>query len=607
MNKALSIRDVNLMKDMNMNAVRCSHYPPDEHFLDACDSLGLMVLDELAGWHGAYDTETGSLLVEEMLVRDMNHPSVVMWVNGNEGGHNHELLPVYERLDIQHRPVVHAWETFRGMDTQHYINYDYGNETHFQGHEVFFPTEFLHGLYDGGHGAGLEDYWELMWHSPLSAGGFLWDFSDNGVVRTDKHGTIDTDGNHAADGILGPYREKEGSFFAIKEIWAPVFFEHREITPSFDGAFRLENRFFFTRLDQCTFGWKLARMPGPEDKTAPEFIAGDILPPAIGPGEKGNIVVPLPPDWYEYDILYITAHDPAHREIYTWSWPTSSPAGIADRIVPTKGQNDVKVQQEDSLLIVSSGDVSISLNSNTGLLEQVANSKGIIPFSGGPSLCEGQADFRSMAWERDGENVIVRYAFGEHSSFNRLQWTVYPSAWISLQIEYCPARYESTFMGVNFSYPEEYIRGIRWLGDGPYRVWKNRMKGNTLNVWEKQYNNTITGKRELVYPEFKGYHSRFYWAQFITADQDFRVVTASEDIFLRLFTPAYSKDAFNTAPPFPGGDISFMHGIAPIGTKSQLPENMGPMGQKNRFYTYGNKRCKSLDLYFNFRTNPGRR
>ncbi|WP_315816681.1 glycoside hydrolase family 2 TIM barrel-domain containing protein [Paraflavitalea speifideaquila] len=50
LSKAISIDDVALMKDMNMNAVRMSHYPPDQHFLDVCDSLGLLVIDELTGW-----------------------------------------------------------------------------------------------------------------------------------------------------------------------------------------------------------------------------------------------------------------------------------------------------------------------------------------------------------------------------------------------------------------------------------------------------------------------------------------------------------------------------------------------------------------------------
>ncbi|MDO7744303.1 MAG: glycoside hydrolase family 2, partial [Pedobacter sp.] len=58
--KKISIADVELMKEMNMNAVRMSHYPPDGHFLDVCDSLGLFVMDELAGWHGHYNTPTGT-------------------------------------------------------------------------------------------------------------------------------------------------------------------------------------------------------------------------------------------------------------------------------------------------------------------------------------------------------------------------------------------------------------------------------------------------------------------------------------------------------------------------------------------------------------------
>ncbi len=69
------MRDVNLIKDMN--AVRMSHYPPDKHFLEVCDSLGLFVLNELTGWQKAYDTEVEKL-VKELVIRDVNHPCVVM-------------------------------------------------------------------------------------------------------------------------------------------------------------------------------------------------------------------------------------------------------------------------------------------------------------------------------------------------------------------------------------------------------------------------------------------------------------------------------------------------------------------------------------------------
>ena len=115
-NKELSIQDVKLIKEMNMNAVR-SHYPPDEHFLDACDSLGLLYIDELAGWQNAYDTPTGTRLVREMLTRDVNHPCIVLWSNGNEGGWNTAVDSLFRTYDPQKRHVIHPWADFDELDT----------------------------------------------------------------------------------------------------------------------------------------------------------------------------------------------------------------------------------------------------------------------------------------------------------------------------------------------------------------------------------------------------------------------------------------------------------------------------------------------------------
>jgi hypothetical protein len=602
--KKLSITDVELMKDMNMNAVRMSHYPPDAHFLDVCDSLGLFVLDEVAGWHHNYDTETGSKLVKEMVAHDVNHPSIIIWDNGNEGGHNFDLDPVFDQMDIQQRPVIHPWAIFRGTDTQHYINYDYGNGTHLHGHNIVFPTEFLHGLYDGGLGAGLEDYWEQMWHSPLSAGGFLWVFADEGVVRTDKKGIIDTDGDHAPDGILGPYHEKEGSYFTIKEVWSPIYFERREITPAFDGSFRLQNRFLYTNINQCSFTWKLVKTSSPFNNDTSDKT-GTVSAPNILPGQSGSLNLQLPENWKDYAVLYVTAYDAYKRNIFTWSWPVSRPEHIARQIVTDKGSSPINVTESDSFYTVTANHTQIIFNRKTGTLQKAQNEKGVIPFGNGPILCEGEADFQSMSFSKMGENIVIENTFGPKSSFKEVKWIIYPSGWMQMDTKYWPVDYESTLLGISFSYPESAVKSIRWMGDGPYRVWKNRMKGTNLNVWEKAYNNTMTGVTnleypEFKYPEFKGYYSNFYWLRMTTASQPFTIVCSSEDIFLRLYTPQSPKVPYNTAPAFPSGDISFMHGITPIGTKGQKAEKMGPMGQKHMFYTSGKDYYKEITLYFDF-------
>src|SRR5690606_19119795 len=126
-NRRLDLSDVKLIKEMNMNAVRCSHYPPDESFLEYCDSLGLYVRDALAGWQKAYGTPVGKKLVKEMVMRDANHPSIILWTNGNEGGHNKELVEEYAKYDLSARTVIHAHHrpgnAINGIDGNHYEDY----------------------------------------------------------------------------------------------------------------------------------------------------------------------------------------------------------------------------------------------------------------------------------------------------------------------------------------------------------------------------------------------------------------------------------------------------------------------------------------------------
>ena len=594
LNKQVSIEDVNMIKEMNMNSVRMSHYPPDSHFLDVCDSLGLFVLDELAGWQTAYDTRVGSVLAMEMLDRDVNHPSIVVWDNGNEGGWNKELDHYFDEIDPQKRPLIHPWAEFRNTDTQHYKDYNYGVGTHQQGRKIVFPTEFLHGLYDGGHGAGLEDYWKMMLNNPLSAGGFLWDYADEAVVRTDKNGILDTDGNHAPDGILGPYLEKEGSFFAIKEIWSPVFFETRYITSSFNGEFPIENRYIYTNLKDCKFTYRLVELPKPNGSDEKVNDSGKIESPDLAPGQRGKLKMLLPVHFYDNDVIYITATDPFGREIYTWSWPIKSAQAIAEEIIPKDKTGRVKITEDEMMLMSQINDLTFKWDKATGFLSGVRNKNQPISFIHGPALATGSAVFQELKYYSENGNYIVECIY--KGDLKKVKWTVQSSGWLKLEVMY-KAPNENKFMGISFDYPEDQVLGVRWMGYGPYRVWKNRMKGNMLNVWSKAYNNTITGEKDWIYPEFKGYHRNFYWATIHSKEQDFTIVCPDEDVFLRLFTPQKPAGANNgnTSPEFPSGNISFLHGIDPIGTKFTKPETMGPMSQPNLFLYE-----KYLTLYFNF-------
>ncbi len=600
MSRANSIEDVLLMKDMNMNAVRMSHYPPDDHFLDVCDSLGLFVIDELGGWHGKYDTKVGSKLVKEMIDHDINHPSIVIWSNGNEGGHNFDLDTLFTQYDIQKRPLIHPWLLYKGIETQHYREYNYGIGSYENGREIIMPTEFLHGWFDGGHGAGLEDYWERMWSNSLSAGGFLWDFADNAVVRHDLNDSLDTDKFRAADGILGPHHEKEGSYYAIKEIWCPVHFEKREIGSAFDGTFNMENRYAFTNINQCSFSWKLRRF----DVRTLKEDNGTATAPSIAPGAKGVLKLNLPANWNDYDVLYVTANDKTGHELFTWSFTISSPQTTGARMIVKEGNHKIETPVADTnMILVNVKDVSLMFNETNGFLTSVKNKNGVLPFNNGPVLQEGENNFKGIKKYKYGDQFIIESSFNKKESYNTLKWTIYPSGWIQLEVQYFPGAYFTNFAGINFSFPESEIKSVTYMGNGPYRVWKNRMKGGQFGVWDKKYNNTETGESPWIYPEFKGYYSNFYGGYFFTKNNRFTVVSETEDMFLRLFTPAWKTDQWhNYEPLFPSGDISFMQGIPSIGTKNQRSETTGPMGFKNIYYDYEKERSRALKMsvWFNF-------
>jgi hypothetical protein len=607
--KAFSIEVVNLIKDMNMNAVRMSHYPPDVHFLDVCDSLGLFVLDELAGWQRPpYDSVVGRKLLGEMIARDVNHPSVVMWDNGNEGGWNTALDKDFRELDIQQREVNHPWGYHGLTNTAHYVDYDYLAMDNFAPRQVFFPTEMIHGLYDGGLGAGLEDFWLRMWEHPLSAGGFLWVFADESVRRTDT-GKLDSDGNHAPDGILGPYHEKEGSFYAIREIWSPVHFEKRYITPGFNGIFRIQNRYHFTSLDRCSFRFSWIRFGGAEqDGTTDQadFQSGEVLGAGnpvvdpLEPGQNGELKVPLPEGWQQADALYVEAYDPHGRLINRWSWPVNSPARKTNEILPAGKNVEIVVSDSGETLKLQSGPVTLELSKADGTLRGAWSGERLIPISDGPvfrSHMPQVKSFRHLAV--NGEHHVI-VDFGPDGL---LEWVMHPGGVVDMKLSYQPDGDAIPFTGASFAFPENVIKSVTYLGNGPYRVWKNRMAGVEFNVWKKSYNNTITGFSGFDYPEFKGYYSNLYWARINDLqDRHFTVYSRTADLFLRLFTPEEPPDPALTAVNHPTGDLSFMLGIPAIGTKFKEAQELGPQSGN---YSYTKRRVKDgalqIELTFDFR------
>ena len=603
--RELSLKDALLIKQMNMNAVR-SHYPPDTHFLEACDSIGLLYLNELCGWQNSYSTEIAEKLLPEMIFRDVNHPCIFVWANGNEGGWNTAVDNRFADYDPQKRHVIHPWADFNGLDTRHYPN---GTDNMYRlerGHKVFMMTEFLHGLYDRGQGAGLKGLWSKFKANPLFAGGFLWAYVDEAVRRTDT-GQMDTYGPNAPDGIVGANREKEGSFYTVREVWSPIQIHPLKITSSFKGDFYVTNDYLFSNLSECRMKWKVMRLPIPQVSDSPICLAeGGVLLPAIQPGEKGIAHFDLPEKFFNGDILELEAYNVAGDMICNWTFPIKNNRKyfIEYRYLQPTTTATARYQTDDNSVTLIANGVTATFNKANGNLVEVKNGSKIIPLSDGPLPVGMKMLFCSANLKMQGDTAI--YTVKYKGAADSIVWRMAPDGLLGMDALVLNYRAKNKFDGVyfdrpvlnfgfSFSFPEKNISGMRWLGKGPYRVWKNRIGGTNYGIWQKDYNNTVTGEyyHQLIYPEFKGYHADLYWATLQSKTTPMTVYSETDGIFFRVFTPEEQRDRESrgiSVKEYPAGDLSFLFEIPAVnsqgtgGEASYIKINKGDDGFRMKLW-----------------------
>lgn len=642
LSKAKCIEDVMLIKSMNMNAVRLSHYPADPEFLDACDSLGLYVESELSGWHWAHETVIGRQLVKEMVTRDVNHPSIIFWSNGNEGGFNDELEPEFARWDVQKRVVLYPWANRNGFETKHYRSYGETQE-YMRQKEIFMPTEFLHGLYDGGHGAGLKDYWTMMMANPRCAGGFLWDLADEGVSRTDEQGIIDCQGNFGADGIVGPHFEKEGSYYTIKEVWSPV-----EMIWGNEFTLQLINHYDFTNLNQCKFSYRYLTLPQIGDSAVKVLDRGVLTSPDVAPGQSAILQLKklsssskIREDGEIKKLaIEITATDKFGREIFSSSQEVSASSlenlasskrdetriwnGASNDVMNNGKKNTQKnVMQQTSAEFsenaagaqVSSDGCTYRFSKTDGRLMQITIDKRNISLSNGPRLVAARRSDRSYDQfynhdDKDAEKKKTEYTlYQDHGTFAGFRWD---DARQQLTVKYQCGSLDSvmyTFdghsgvnicaaynfggvvdlMGITLDYPEKLVKSKSWVGNGPYRVWQNRLQGPQYGFWKNSYNDPIPGE-SWDYPEFKGYFAHVDWMQLVTDEGEIGIsnlkMTADASTispieqhipYVGIYTPRDGRDHLLYTLPETG--LAVLRVIPAVRNKVNCTDLNGPSAQ----------------------------
>ena len=330
-----------------------------------------------------------------------------------------------------------------------------------------------------------------------------------------------------------------------------------------------------------------------------------VASPAAKPGETVQVLINCSEAIQTADIFKFKAIDPNGYELYTWSWPVIQPEGKAAEQQQNieEEQPEIKISETVNSVLASAKEIEITFSKRDGTLLSVKNSKGNISLNGGPVSAGIDSEVTGTSWKKDESgNFIFETTYSKYPE--KVVWKLEKNGLLKMEANPLRGAKDVDFIGLSFNYPEEKCTGIKWMGRGPYRVWKNRLKGSNFGVGEKEYNNTITGEsfNELVYPEFKGYHGNLYWATLETTESDFTVITETPNLYFQLFTPAKPKEVRDGVyPPFPEGDISFLYEIPAIGTKFQEADLIGPTGQKGMYKGHYGDEGYPIKLWFDFR------
>jgi beta-galactosidase len=308
--------DARLMKQFNVNAVRTSHYPNDPYWLDLCDRYGLYVVDEANIEAHAYydeicrDPRYANAFVERvrnMVERDKNHPSVIVWSLGNESGYgpNHDAAAGWIRGRDPSRPLHYEGAIRRdwsgGRRATDIVCPMYADVEAIEAWakesddtRPLILCEYSHAM--GNSNGGLADYFAAFERYGALQGGFIWEWIDHGIRRTDERGReywayggdfADTpnDANFCADGLVWPDRNPHPALHELKYLGRPVRVERVG-----ESRFRVENLHDFVGLARYVGAWELTidgevvrsgRLPRLRDGLEVEL---DLE--AAGPGER---------------------------------------------------------------------------------------------------------------------------------------------------------------------------------------------------------------------------------------------------------------------------------------------------------------------------------
>ena len=490
-------QDLRLMKQANINFLRTSHYPDREYLYELCDRWGMYVMDEAnqeSHGYGYANEEMGHDRAwekahvdraESLVKRDFNHPCVILWSLGNEGGIGPNIQAMYDtvcRLDSTRLPFYDCHPRYSALHDFGYPTPDVLKaEAEKETEKPLIAREYAHAM--GNSMGNFQEYWDVIYADSSIAGAAVWDWVDQGILKKANgkeffayggdFGDKPNDGNFNINGLIAPDRKPHPHYYEVQHVYQPLQFV-------LDGDnIQIINHDSFTALDEYNYYYALARNG--------EIAGGGLLDL-----KDDHIELPYYPDDNEMTMT-IEARLKEDK-----SWAKAGFAIAREQFVLREYIFPWNVMPAEK---VSAKNITIDGNN---LTSWIVDGKEML-----------QAPLEPYFWKPENDNQHAAH-FAERTAVWRkatdvtVKYTVIDERTILVDVDYQPTGTDKPVMpkfGMRMRLPAD-MTTIEYYGRGPWENYPDRKRSAFLGRYQMPLSEFET---EYIHPQDNGCRMDVRW------------------------------------------------------------------------------------------------
>ena len=513
--------DIRLMKQANINFLRTSHYPDREYLYELCDKWGIYVMDEAnheTHGYGYANKVMGEDLTfqkahvdrtESLVKRDFNHPSIILWSLGNEGGVGPNIEAMYNKvkeLDTTRPPFYDSDRRYSAIWDDSYL---YPDDLRKNAQQVtdkpFMMREYAHAM--GNSCGNLQEYWDVIYADSSICGAAIWDWVDQGLERDGYYayggdfGDKPNDGPFCINGLIAPDRKPHPHYYEVQYVYQPLQFVREA-----DGTIRIINRDYFTDPSEYEITRDTIKY---DDETVLNVYAR--LRHDTPWAKKGFVVA---------------------REQFVLQ-PSEFFLAFAGR--------DTVAEETDEGFVAPTNNGSITISKTGALTSWIVNGKEMLQaplepyfwkpendnqnaahFAERTAVWKDAADKRTIKSIRvEGRQVIAEMSLPVGADLT-LTYDLKTDGRIMVDMDYQPTATDIPLMpkfGMRMRLPADYAQ-IKYYGRGPWENYPDRKRSAFLGEYEMPLSDYET---EYIHPQDNGNRCDIRWFEIASPHQGIRI------------------------------------------------------------------------------------